>query len=115
MGIFGDDKLQDERLDALERHVRVLTETIQANQVDLAGAWIAVLALQAQVDDKVSAADVDPTLGDLNKKLAEARRQLADVLAATSESWATLQGGVRESFETLRDSVNEASDRIRRG
>ena len=30
--------------------------------------------------------------------------------AAASESWATLQGGVRESFETLRSSVNQAAE-----
>ena len=51
MGIFGDDKLQDQRIAALERHVRTLTETVQANQADLAAGWIAILALQAQVDD----------------------------------------------------------------
>ena len=28
MGLFGDDKRQDERLDALEQHIRVLTETV---------------------------------------------------------------------------------------
>ena len=36
MGIFGDDKLQDQRIAALESHVRSLTETVQANQADLA-------------------------------------------------------------------------------
>ena len=43
MGIFGNDKLQDERLDALEEHVRSLTETVQANQADLAQTWIVML------------------------------------------------------------------------
>ncbi len=32
MGIFGDDKLQDERIAALEEHVRVLTQTVQFGQ-----------------------------------------------------------------------------------
>ena len=112
MGIFGDDKLQDQRIAALERHVRALTETVQANQADLAGGWIAILALQAQVDEKVSSSDVDPTLAELNRKLAAARKQLDESSAAASESWATLQGGVRESFETLRSSVNQAAERI---
>ena len=49
MGIFGDDKLQDERIAALESHVRMLTETVQANQADLAEGRIAILKLQAQV------------------------------------------------------------------
>ena len=73
MGIFGDDKLQDERIAALENHVRRLTETVQANQVDLAAGWIAILALQAQVDEKISAAEVDPTIGALNDQLGKAR------------------------------------------
>ena len=38
MGIFGDDKLQDERIAALENHVRTLTETVQANQADIVAA-----------------------------------------------------------------------------
>ena len=115
MGLFGDDKLQDKRLDALETHVRALTETVQANQVDLTAAWIAILALQAQVDEKVSASDVDPTIGKLNEQLSAARRKLEESSAAASESWATLQDGVRESFETLRTSVHDASDRIKKG
>ncbi len=115
MGIFGDDKLQDQRIAALERHVRTLTQTVQANQVDLAASWIAILALQAQVDEKVSSSDVDPTLGELNQQLAAARKQLEQSSAAASETWATLQGGVRDAFETLRASVNQSAERIKRG
>ena len=115
MGIFGDDKLQDQRIAALERHIRALTETVQANQVDLTAGWIAILALQAQVNEKVSSSDVDPTLGDLNRKLAAAREQLEKSSTAASESWATLQGGVRDSFETLRASVNQAAERAKKG
>ena len=112
MGIFGDDKLQDERITALEEHIRVLTETVQANQADLAEGRIAILSLKAQVDEKVSAADVDPTIVELNEKLAIARTQLKESSAAASESWATLQGGVREAFDKLSSSVGEAADRI---
>jgi hypothetical protein len=115
MGLFGDDKLQDERLDALEVHVRALTETVQANQVDLAAGWIAILALQAQVDEKVSADEVDPTIGKLNDQLGAARAKLEESSAAASESWATLQNGVRNSFETLRTSVHDATDRLKKG
>ncbi len=115
MGLFGDDKLQDERIAALESHVRALTETVQANQVDLAAGWIAILALQAQVDEKVSSSDVDPTLGELNQQLAAARKQLEESSAAGSESWATLQGGVRDAFATLRTGVNQAAERIAKG
>ncbi len=115
MGIFGDDNMQNERLDALEGHIRVLTETVLANQVDLAGAWIAIIGLQAQIDEKVSAEEIDPTIGALNDQLGEARDQLAKASNAATESWATMQSGVRDSFETLRESVREASDRLKRG
>lgn len=110
MGIFGNDKLQDERIGALETHVRALTESVQASQVDLAASWIAILVLQSQVDEKVSSSDLDPAFGELNQQLAAARKQLEKSSAAASESWATLQGGVRESFETLRSSVNQAAE-----
>jgi hypothetical protein len=114
MGIFGDDKLQDERIAALESHVRMLTETVQANQADLAEGRIAILKLQAQVDEKVSASDVDPTIVKLNEDLAKARKQLDEASTAASDSWATLQKGVRDAFETLRKSVSQASDQIKK-
>jgi hypothetical protein len=112
MGIFGDDKKQDERIAALEDHVRALTETVQANQLDLVEGRIANLALKAKIDEKVSAADVDPAMVKLNQELGVARRQLEEASAAASESWATLQKGAQDAFETLRTSVREAADRI---
>jgi hypothetical protein len=113
MGIFGDDKLQDERIAALEDHVRVLTDTVQANQVDLVEGWVAILALKAQVDEKVSAADVDPVIVKLNDELGEAREQLEKASAAASESWATVQEGARDALDTLRASMRQAADRIK--
>ena len=115
MGIFGDDKKQDERIAALEGHVRMLTETVQAAQVDLTRGHIAILELQAKIDKKVSAADVDPAIVKLNKELGEARVKLDKSSAAASESWAELQGGVRDSFEKLSTSVQQAYDRIKKG
>jgi len=112
MGLFGDDKRQDEQIAALEEHIRILTETVQANQVDLIEGRIALLALQAQINEKVSAADVDPTIVQLNEELTTARDQLDEATAAASESWATLQQGVRDAFETLRTSVRQAAERV---
>ena len=34
MGIFGNDKEQDARIDALESHVRAISEAIQQTQLD---------------------------------------------------------------------------------
>jgi hypothetical protein len=115
MGIFGDDKLQDQRLDALEQHIRELTQTVQGNQADLAETRIAILGLQAKVDEKISAADVDPTIVKLNEELATARQELDKTSAAASESWAELQGGVNDAFESLSKSVSSAYDRLKQG
>ena len=115
MGIFGNDKEQDARIDALEVHVRLLTQTVQANQVDIATSRIAILALKGQVDEKVTEAEVDPAIVKLNAQLATAREDLEKSSAAASESWNELQAGVRDSFATLSKSVNQAYDRITRG
>ncbi len=114
MGIFGDDKLQDERIAALEGHVRELTQTVQANQTDLAEARIAILKLQAEVDEKVSATDVDPAIVDLNEELGKAREELERSKGAASESWANLQGNVNNAFDSLRTSVKEAYDKVKK-
>jgi len=112
MGIFGDDDRQNERLDRLEAHVRVLTEAVRNNQADLTACTIGLLSLADQVEGKVSADDVDPAIAELNQQLSQARTELEQASDAASESWATLQTGVTESFETLRKSVQEASDRL---
>ena len=125
MGLFGDDKKQDERLDALEQHIRVLTETVQQNQLDIAACRIGVLAVQAEIDaaaetiqnrldEKVSTGDVDPVLQQLNTDLGQARAQLEASSEAAAETWTTLQGGLRDAFETLRTSVDEAAESARR-
>ena len=102
-----------EQIAALEEHVRALTEAVQASQADLVEGRIAILALQAKVDEKVSAADVDPAMVKLNQELGVARKTLEEASNAASESWATLQGGVQSAFDTLRTSVREAADRIK--
>lgn len=114
MGIFGDDKGQDERIAALEDHIRKLTETVQANQADLAEGRIAILGLQSKLDEKVSASAIDPTIVKLNQELATAREQLDQASTAASESWATMQKGAQDAFDTLRTSVQQATDQIKK-
>ena len=109
MGIFGDDERQDERLDALEHHVRSLTDAVQQTQLDLAAGQIMLLALQAQVDQKISTAEVDPSLLDLNKDLASARQQIDEASKAAEDSWAALQKGAQESVAILRESIDKAA------
>lgn len=125
MGLFGDDKRQDERLDALEQHVRVLTETVQQNQLDTAACRIGILAIQAEIeaaaeaiqnrlDEKVSTGAIDPVLQELNVELGQARVRLEESSQAAVETWGTLQGGLRDAFETLRTSVDEATKSAKR-
>jgi hypothetical protein len=125
MGLFGDDKRQDERLDALEQHIRVLTETVQQNQLDIAGCRIGILAIEAQIevaaeaiqkrlDEKISADEVDPIVQELNTKLGQARQRLEESSQAAEETWSTLQRGMRESFKKLRSSVDEAAESAKR-
>ncbi len=113
MGIFGDDKLQDERIAALEEHVRVLTQTVQFGQVELAKARIAILKLESALGEKVSVTDVDPAVVELNEELGKAREQLERSKAAASESWNTLQAGVNDAFASLSTSINEAYDKAK--
>ncbi len=125
MGLFGDDKRQDQRLDALEQHIRILTETVQQNQLDIAVCRIGMLAIQAEIetaakviedrlDEKVSSGEVDPVLQELNAELGKARVRLEESSEAAVETWGTLQGGVRDSFDALRTSLEDAADSAKR-
>ena len=109
MGLFGDDDLQDERLNALENHLRRLTEAVQQNQLDLAASQIKVLGLEAQIGEKVSAADFDPIVIDLNEKLGKAREVITEASKVAEDSWVALQSGVSESVGILRSSIEAAS------
>ncbi len=125
MGLFGDDKRQDERLDALEQHIRVLTETVQQNQLDIAVCRIGILVNQAEIetaakaiqdrlDEKVSSSEIDPVLQELNAELGQARVRLEESSEAAVETWGTLQGGLREAFDALRTSLEDAADSAKR-
>jgi len=114
MGLFGDDKLQDQRLDALEAHIRKLTETVQNTQADLAAGQIALMVVQLQLDEKISADEVDPTLIELNTKLADARKRMEEAKEAGEESWKMLESGASESFKKLGQSINQAFDRLKK-
>ncbi len=110
MGLFGNDEQQDQRLDALETHIRALTETVQSNQLDLSGIQIQLIKLETQIGSKLSEGDVDPTIIELGEQLGVARRQLGEASAAAAESWSTLQAGVTEAAATLRAGIQSAAE-----
>ena len=55
MGLFGNNDEQDARLDALETHVRALSESVQRNQLDTTNLHLKLISLQTKVDEKLSA------------------------------------------------------------
>ncbi len=112
MGLFARDDQQDERINALEAHVRKLTEGLQQSQLDAVSLRIEVMQLKANVDSKLSSDELDPTFIELNQELGEARKQYEEVSAAAADGWATLQAGSSEALALLRGSVESAADRI---
>lgn len=115
MGLFGNDKEQDARIDALENHVRTISETIQENQLDLIKLRIALIRVEKQLGEKVSSADIDPAIVELNKQLGVARDEYDRMSTAAMESWATLHEGTSDALSTLRKSVETAAEQIEQG
>ena len=112
MGLFGNDKEQDARIDALESHVRAISEAIQQTQLDVMKVNISLIRMESSLGEKVASADVDQGIVALNEQLGVAREEYEKVSAAAEESWATLHAGASDALATLRSSVEEATDRV---
>ncbi len=112
MGLFGNDKEQDTRVNALESHVRAISEAIQQTQLDVMKVNISLIRTERLLGDKVSSADVDPGIVALNEQLGVARDEYEKMSAAAEESWATLHAGASEALATLRSSVEDAAARV---
>ena len=112
MGIFGNDKEQDARIDALESHVRAISEAIQQTQLDVMKVNISLIRTERLLGDKIATADVDPGIVALNEQLGVAREEYEKMSAAAEESWTTLHAGASEALATLRSSVEEAAARV---
>ena len=113
MGLFGNDKEQDARIDALESHVRAISEAVQQTQLDVMKTNILLIRMEAMLGDKVSAEDVDPAFVALNEELGAAREEYERMSAAAADTWTTLHAGAAESLATLRDHVEKAAARVR--
>jgi len=112
MGIFGNDKEQDTRIDALESHVRAISESIQQTQLDVMKVNISLIRTERLLGDKVSSADVDPGMVALNEQFGVARDEYEKMSAAAEDSWATLHAGASDALATLRSSVEDAAARV---
>ena len=112
MGLFGNDKEQDARIDAMEAFVRAQAEAVHQNQLDTISLGVALVRMEAQISGKVSADDVDPGMAAFNEQLGVAREEARKAADAASDSWATLQAGATDALATLRASADEAKARI---
>ena len=54
MGLFGNDSEQDARLDAMESHLRAMSESIQQTQLDVMKTKISMIRLEAMLGDYLS-------------------------------------------------------------
>ena len=112
MGIFGNDKEQDARIDALESHVRAISEAIQQTQLDVMKVNISLIRTERLLGDKIASADVDPGIVALNEQLGVAREEYEKMSAAAEDSWTTLHAGASDALATLRSSVEDAAARV---
>ena len=112
MPLFTTDKEQDARLDALESHLRAMSEAVQQTQLDVMNVNISLIRMEQQLGDKVSTEDIDPGVLELNEQLGVARDEYEKMAAAAEDSWATLHAGATDALATLRSSVEEAAARV---
>ena len=115
LGTAGRDTMavvQNRRLEILEDNVRVGARALQETQVALAGMTVALVALDNEIRKKVSTDEVDPAIRELNEKLGEARNQMQQASAATTEAWNEAQGEARKTFDALQKSATELAQRL---
>ena len=105
---------EDVRVDILEQHVRSMTRALQETQVTMAGQTIALLVLDAELRQKVSTADVDPAIQEINQKLGEARVQMQQAAEQTQEAWGAAQKEANTAFEALQHSAAALTERLKK-
>lgn len=88
LGTAGKDALsylRDQRLAALEGHVRAGLTALQETQIVTVANTAMLLALDNELRQKVSTEEVDPALRKLNDELSEARTKMERAASATAE------------------------------
>ena len=109
MGIFGNDKEQDERLNAIEEWLQGLTEVVQKQSLALAELRLEVMKLKTQVGDKLSEDDFDPAIRALSDKLTQARAMATEAASAAEASWQKMQQAALDALDDLDKELDEAS------
>ncbi len=112
MSLFGNDKEQDARLDAIEDWLQGLTGVVQKNHLATSQLRIDLMKLQSGVDEKLSEEDFDPTVMQLNDRLAQARVKYEEAKSAAAENWTSLQHSAMQALEELDQELQEAAERM---
>ncbi len=112
MSLFGNDKEQDARLDAIEYHVRLISDALQQGQLDIASLSVKLISIQAQIESKLSEEDFDPSVIALKGQLEEARIELDKASSAATDSWSVLHAGSTKLLSALRKSVANAASEL---
>jgi len=103
---------KDVRVDVLEDSLRAVGQSLQETQALVLGQSVVLLALDAQLRQKVSAADVDPAIQDVNEQLKAARIRMKEAAAATDEAWGAAQNEAQAAFAALQKNVATLTDRV---
>ncbi len=107
MDLFGM-KEHDERHDEVERQLRRLIEQVAQLSIDLSATRSDMRRLSLTVEGKVSEADVDPVIIELNDGIKDARVKLAAAQDAAEENWAAVNDELADAVDTLRQSMAES-------
>ena len=111
MGIFGADKEQNERIDAIEEWLQGLTAVVQKQNLALAELRLDVMKIKAQLGDKLSESDVDPALVALSDKLGKARALAREAAGAAEARWQSLQQAAMDALDELDQELEQAESR----
>lgn len=117
LGVTGRDALeylQDNRLEALERHVRAGLGALQEAQVALVGHTAMLLALDNELRKKASTSDIDPAIRGLNTQLGAAREKMQETTEAGAEAWSVAQDEANKAFDALRKNAAEVSAKLQK-
>ena len=100
------------RIELLEERVRMSTEVLRETQIALANNTLMLAALAEEVNQKVSAEEVDPSIRELNTRISQARQQANKVVNEGFEVWDKAQSDTQQAFEKLQKSVASAIEQL---
>ncbi|MDJ0837272.1 MAG: HdeD family acid-resistance protein [Acidobacteriota bacterium] len=110
LGTFGGDAIalyQNQRLGAIEEHLRSGLQALQTAQAAQVAHTLALLALAEEVGKKVSQDEVDPAVRKLHDLLGEARKEMERTAEAGAETWADAQKEANRIFGELQKNTGE--------